>query len=441
MKITNTRAWSAGARALLGVLAACLVCSLSFAARQDPGKPAPQAAPAQQNPAPQSPASHESARERWARMSPQEREQMQQRFEKFKRMDPAQQREIIERWQHVQRLERGTREVLHGELSKLQPEQQRECVRGYVGRELYERGRAMRDLLPPDLLAKIESAPPEEAERLLREFKEHMLAERADRALFDLGRELALDPIEIERLRSLPEEQRRAEMFVLRRRQIEQRIARDGMPSWLTQQEWDELRALEAPKFCERWCARSRQFGFGSHDQRSDQHHGDWNGEHSVEHNGDREHGRDRDGEHRFGGRGEGDPRGARDGDPQTPRLSPERVHEVLEQLRPDPKWFVELSKLAPEERRAAIETRLRERLLEVLGSAPDLATPQEIEALRALQGRDFFEAVQQRMRALGIGLPPPHGKPPPPDGFGPPEGGQPARPPHDRPPPHQGQG
>jgi hypothetical protein len=419
---------------LLAGLVACVVCSLSLAARQE----------SQPQPAAQQAPGHESPRERWARMSPQEREVMQQRFEQFKQMDEAQRREVIERWKHVQRLERGTREALHGELSKLEPEQQRECLRGYVGRELFERGRAMREMLPRDVLEKIESATPEEAERLLREFKERNRVERADHALFELGRELQLDPAEIERLRSLPEEERRSEMFVMRRRQIEQRVAQDGLPSWLTQQEWDELSALDAPKFCERWWARKCQLGFSSREQRSDSRRGDHTGDHGGEHNGDhdRDHSRERDGEHHFGGRGEGDSRGGQGIDPNLPRPSPERVHEVLEQLRPDPKWFVEFSKLAPEERRAAIESRLRERLLEVLGRSPDLATPQEVEALRALQGHDFFEAIHQRMRALGIGLPPPRGMPPPPDGRGPPEGGQsPGRPPHDRPPPppHQG--
>jgi hypothetical protein len=425
---------------LLAGLVACVVCSLSLAARQE----------SQPQPAAQQAPGHESPRERWARMSPQEREVMQQRFEQFKRMDEAQRGEVIERWKHVQRLERGTREALHGELSKLEPEQQRECLRGYVGRELFERGRAMREMLPRDLLEKIESATPQEAERLLHEFKERIRAERPDRALFELGRELQLDPAEIERLKSLPEEQRRSEMFVLRRRQIEQRVAQDGLPSWMTQQEWDELSALDAPKFCERWWARKCQLGLSSHEQRFDSRRGEWGGEHNGDHNGDRggehngerDHNRERDGEHHFGGRGDGDPRGDKGIDPSLPRPSPERVHEVLEQLRPDPKWFVELSKLAPEERRAAIESRLRERLLEVLGRSPDLATPQEVEALRALQGHDFFEAIHQRMRALGIGLPPPRGMPPPPDGRGPPEGGQsPGRPPHDRPPPppHQG--
>jgi hypothetical protein len=286
-------------------------------------------------------------------------------------------------------------------------------------------------------LQKIEGATPQEAERLLREFRDRMRSERAEHALSDLGRELALDPAEIQRLRSLPEEEQRAEMFGLRRRQIEQRIAQNGLPSWLTQQEWDELRALDAPKFCERWCARTRQVGFASHDQRSEPRRGEWNGEH----NGERDHGRDRDGEHRFGGRGDGDGRGAQGNDPAVPRLSPERVREVLEQLRPDPKWFVDLSKLAPEERRTAIEAHLRERVLEVLGNSPDLATPQEVETLRALQGHEFFEAIHQRMRALGVGMPPPRGMPPP-DGVGPPAGGEPPRPPRDHaPPPRPGQG
>ena len=441
MKRTHTHMQNTGVRALLAGLVASVVCSLSLAARQEPRQQSgTQQAATQQAPA------HESPRERWARMSPQEREVMQQRFEQFKRMDEAQRREVIERWKHVQRLERGTREALHGELSKLGPEQQRECLRGYIGRELFERGRAMREMLPRDLLEKIEGATPEEAERLLHEFKERNRAERADQALFELGHELQLAPAEIERLRSLPEEERRTEMFVLRRRQIEQRVAQDGLPSWMTQQEWDELSALDAPKFCERWWARKCQLGFSSREQRSDsrrgEHGGDHVGEHGGEHNGDhdRDHGRERDGEHHFGGRGDGDQRGGQGIDPRLPRPSPERVHEVLEQLRPDPKWFVELSKLAPEERRAAIESRLRERLLEVLAKSPDLATPQEVEALRALQGHDFFEAIHQRMRALGIDLPRPRGGPPPPDGLGPPEGGPaPGRPPpHDRPPPPQ---
>jgi hypothetical protein len=350
-------------------VAACVACSALIAARQEPPRDL----------------GRDSARERWERMSPQEREQMHARYEKFKHMDDGERRAIVERWQRLQQLESGTREVLpeamRRELDRLAPQEQRKAWRGFIGQAWLERGHAMRQLVPQDWRARLERADPPELERMLGEFIEHVRG-RTDDALRHLARDLALDPNEVERLRNLAPEEQRAEMFALRRRQIEQRVAQQGLPAGISQQEFDAWKALDARQFSERWGMRMRELGYPQPG--------------------------DRDRERRFGGR-----------DGERPRPEPG------EQLKPPVDSYVGLDQLPWRERVAAFEARRRERALEVLAKSPDLATPDELEALRKLQGREFAEALHAHMRSLGIGLPPrPRGGPPP-DG-----------PPPDRPPP-----
>src|SRR5207244_4267224 len=170
----------------------------------------------------------DSARERWERMSPDEREQMHARFDKFQHMDDPQRRAVIERWQRLQQFERGAREALpedsRRELAQLGPHDQRDAWHGLLGQKWFDRGRAMREMMPQDWRDRFERAQPRDVEALVGEFMEHV-RRRAEYALHDMARELHLEPAEVERLRNLPEDQRRAEMFTLRRRQIEQRVA------------------------------------------------------------------------------------------------------------------------------------------------------------------------------------------------------------------------
>jgi hypothetical protein len=180
----------------------------------------------------------------------------------------------------------------------------------------------------------------------------------------------------------------------------------------VTREEWDAWRALDTPRFIELWHARMRQLGFPPP----------------------------------RGPRGE--PRRRPDGPPGR-RPDPERVHELLERLRPDPQWFSELAGLDPRARRDAIESRLRERALEVLARSPDLASPEQLERLRTLTGREFLDAVHDHLREVapppfppfggpgGQRPPPPRGGPHPPPGGPPPGDGPPHHPPPG-PPPHE---
>lgn len=345
-----------------------------------------------------------SPRERWEKLSHEERERMRERFDALQRMSPEERRGVVERFERMRELEHGARERLSSErereLSTLDDHGRREALRGMLEREFSERGRAMRELLPPQLREKLERASPQEREQMLDQFRGQVRRDRLEHVLRDLGRRLDLQRNEIERVRALPETERERELLGLERRAIEHELETRGLPPWLERAEWDAWRALDTPQFIERWHARTREVGFKRFDK---------------------------------GAVPQADPR-QRPGGLHPRRLEPERLREAFERLHPDPRWFAELSRLDLKTRRETIDARMRERALEFFERAPDLIEPQALERLKQLQGREFFDQLRDRLHELAPPPPPgegPHGprlpdlipgpKPPPQDGQRPP--------------------
>ena len=297
-------------------------------------------------------AGQESALERWRRMSPEERETLQRRFEEWKRMDEDERGELRERWHRMRAMEERVLEFLPPEerrrLEAMGPDERREILRERFQRALLERGGELRDKLPPELRSKLERATPEERARILREFKHGYRRAEAARAIETLGRGLELPEGELRRLRALAPEEQERKVLELRRREIGARVEREGLPPFLTREEWSSWQLLSDAEFFERWHARLRSHGA----------------------------------------------QGPRD------RASGAELDELM---RPDPSWQDELDRLEPEARRAEIESRLRTRILRHLEAEPERLAPGELEALRQLEGRAFFERLRgmRRERAL----------------------------------------
>ena len=312
----------------IGLIAAVL-CAAPAAVAWQEAKPAPEEVQEKEL----------SPRERWERLSPEEREVMRKRFEEFQRLGEDERRQLRDRTKRMHSMERDVRERLprdvRRKLEGLPPKERDELMKELVEQEATDRGRRMRDKLPREVREQLESASPEERDRLLRDFRERHREEWSKRALRRYGERFELPEDEVRRLQALPREERKQAVLGFRRREMSERFAADGLPDWLTPDQWKELSALDDRAFFERF-----------------------------------------------------------------DELEPERggpLGELRKLMRPDPAWMLEMSELSPGERRKAMGRRLRERVLGHLEANPDLLPAAEVERLKELEGREFMEALWKR--------------------------------------------
>lgn len=281
-----------------------------------------------------------AALERWEGMPPEKRALLRERFEAYRGMDEAQRRELRRRFEQLRDVERDVEaelpEDVRERLEGLPPAERRELLREHLSDELHERGRRRRRALPRELFERLKSADPGSRRGMLRERFGRV---DLDGALRDLGRKLELGPSELERLTGLPERDKRDALLGLRRRELSARVAREGLPPWLDEQRWRSWQALS-----------DRAFFEALH--------------------------------------------GAREAnDPQA-----ERRRELRRLLRPDPATLAELAHLPERGRRSELERRMRAGALDKLEASPGLLPEGELEVLRGLEGRAFFERLREHM-------------------------------------------
>jgi hypothetical protein len=301
-------------------------------------------------------------------------------------MDEAQRRALVERFQRIQSAEEKLRARIPAEaredLAQLDPGARRDAWREMLAHEMAQRGRELREMLPPQWRQRIEATPPHERPRVLEEFRRHLRGDLADRAVHALGRDLDLPPAEVERLRGLPPDARAREIAELHRRDLVRRVEQHGLPPSVSPDEWARWKALPTPEFLELWKARVKG------------------------------------GPRPPDGAPSPNARPQRDG-ARPPQLDPERMRKLGDSMRPDPRWFAELSKLDPEARREAVDGRIRERVLKHLEALPELFDAVELARLRALRFHELLDAVRARVREVAPPPPPrgeahPPGQPPP---------------------------
>lgn len=343
----------------------------------------------------------ERARERWEQFTPQQRDELRRRFEQFRRLDEGERARLRGRFERLglvkQRAMEALPEDVRRDLEALAPPQRGEVLREVAVERMSEHVREVLALMPPQLRAEYEAAGPERRTEMAREFG-RMLHERARHELFRLGRELDLPRERVEAIERLePRELGRA-VLELRCQWIQRTIAERGLPPFVSAEQWAELEHLDGPEFMRRWGAlHGRQGPFD----------GPAGGRGLGPGGPPPEHGRP---QRPDGPGGPPGPRGeresGRDGPPRPPAPddSPRgrRLRELREHVRPDPSWFVELSRLAPEERRRAIGERIRERALKFLERAPELLDAKALERLRAAHGREFHDRMFELFPEVG---------------------------------------
>lgn len=306
-----------------------------------------------------------SARDRWEAMSPEQRAEIAKRFEAYKGMQEGRRRELEERHGRWVEAERRAREHLPRdaqlELDGLPLGKRREVLRELAEEELAQRGRELRKRLPAEVRERLENTPREEHPAILEEFRRRHRREGMRGLLDRAERELRLGPAERRAIEALPERDRDERLIDLHARVTREEFGRDGWPEWVPAEERARFEGL-AP----------RQFLEELHDRRRDA--------------GEVGRPRWRDGERdaQPGGLG---PRGER---------APERRGLPPGLGRPDPTWRIELAELTPEQRRVAIEDRIRGRVDEFLEQHPDALTPEQRAQLDGARGRDYFETLRE---------------------------------------------
>lgn len=288
-------------------------------------------------------AAHPSALERWSELPPERRAALRERFRAFQELDEVQRAELRARHERLREAERRVRAELDPQdaaaFERLGPSERREFLRERLAHEFGRCGARVAGLLPDDVRARLESASPGERMHLMRALRGRHEAEELARGLEQLGRRLGLSEAEITAFADLSPQERKQKLFELRRREVDERVAREGPPAWIPADEWRAMQQLDDREFCSRLrSCRSR---------------------------------------------GGGD-----DGPPELGRL-----------LRPDPDWQAEFEDLPEAERRSEIERRLAARLIDWLERHPEAPLSADLGRLRTLAPRELLESVRETWR------------------------------------------
>jgi len=307
-----------------------------------------------------------SARERWQQMKPEERARMLERFEELKRRDQEERRELEQRGRALERIKEGFLEQLGEEereaLEGMDASQRRAWLHERLRAESQERGQRIRELLPRDLIERLESAKsPRERLHIQNEFLQKLRNERGQNWLRFLADELDLTDEEVERIQKLPPEQALKVMLQLERQSIRRWVEREGRPSLLSEQDWKRLETLDDRGFHQRW---NRMRG-------------------QLPGQGRRLRGLFAPGRL-----------------PPTPEGEALRAElELLHQaIRPDPAVAREWADLAPAERRRRMGEELRRQVLPVARTL-DWVSSEDLARLEAVPGENVEEALARAIR------------------------------------------
>lgn len=341
-------------KAQLGILATALSLAILAASAVSSS-----AAPLAQDDSSSSP----GARERWERLSHEEKARMKERFERFQKMGAQERRELEDRHRKLKRTRRRVESDLSPEmrerLSKLTDRAHREIVGELVEEELRAEGRRLRTKLPDSLRERFERASPEQRQRFFVEFKQKTLPRMSLRAITELAGALELDREEVRRIKALPPRERVEMVFELRKRIEAKAVERDGLPEGLSRGRWEELVSLSPREFYEVAMRLDRR----AHD--------------------------------------------AAPMDPERIRALPKAerrrraADRILHAMRASPEEHLDLAHLSPQERRAQVEHRRRQRVMEIIRLHEAFA-PEKLARIEAMSDGEFFSDVRRLLHEVG---------------------------------------
>jgi hypothetical protein len=368
----------------------------------------------------------EAARQRWERLTPEEKVRARERYEKYLSLSESERAELAERAQRLKessaRVQRELSPEQREKLSTLEPEKRHELIGELVEGEAKEKGQRIREMLPDNVLKRLEAARPEDRARYLNDFKIKQRRRVARYAIDQFGKRLALPAEEVERLKNLPEDDRAQAVLELRKQLNEQEAAAFGLPPGISQREWDAWEKLSPEEFFE--VMQRYQHMRAAHaavaDPTRDAATPTTGGKPAVEPpaNGDKPAVETRNGvptngaptsgsmDSKSTSRDPGHSQGvAAETAREESRPSPAKLqalHELSEARRVRPSDLLDLAHLSKSERALRIDHGRRERCLAAIRKG-SLLPAERIEQLAKAPDPVFFETVR---RILGAGNP-----------------------------------
>ncbi len=183
--------------------------------------------------------------------SPGELEQLLERLEKLRRLEPEERRSLLNRARALHRLEKDLHRLAPDELRRSlhrDPDGAPRMWRKHFEKEAKTHGRRRSERLPPELRQRLREAEPRERMRILRRI-ESKRKDDTRTGLHRLGRALGLSEPEVDRLEKLPPHELCAAYLDLRRRLIERSVKHQGLPDAVQAEDWEELRELSDIEF------------------------------------------------------------------------------------------------------------------------------------------------------------------------------------------------
>jgi hypothetical protein len=307
----------------------------------------------------------DSARARWERFTPEEKERARARYERFLAMTEEEREQLVESARRLrERSDRVSNQLgapgsKAGEkLATMDPEKRRTLVHEIVTDESRAVGARIRNQFPEDWLKRLENAKPQDRARYFREFRIQQRNRVARYAIGELGKRLGLAKAEILRLQELPGEERCAAVLDLRKKLSTQEVGESGLPPGITREQWDAWLALPPEEFFDVFQRYRESRIFGQQ---------------------------------------------KREASPTSPPATGNAAHREVgeplralsEALRTHPDEVLALSDLSPADRRAKINSDRRQRCLRALRDGNLLSEP-EIEGLEKLPDAEFFASVRR---------------------------------------------
>lgn len=269
----------------------------------------------------------ERARARWERLSTDDQERFRARYERYRSLNEEQRRTLQARAERMReakdRFRAEMSDEVRAKLQELEPKKRELVLNELVENMLRERGARIREKMPESWVERLERARPEERVRFLADIQQRAREKAARAAIDKIGQKLGLPAAEVERLKNLPGPERLASVLVLGKNLSVQDVTEFGLPPGVTEQQWNEWRALPPNEFFEVVQRHRREHG--------------WRG---------RDHA---------------------DGDRGDPPKGPPLPHRLIEALRSTPEEVLQYGDLPPAERRARLFEHRRERVISLL--------------------------------------------------------------------------
>jgi hypothetical protein len=308
----------------------------------------------------------ESARRRWERLSPSEKERLRERYEKLRSMGEADRRDLERRRRHLERVERRLVERLderdRARLAALQPQERERILREMVEDELHAEARRLEEKLPNDWRERLDNANPQDRRRFFKDFKRQVHQEWSPRALEKLGREFGASSKQIEAWKQLPLDEQKQKLLELGKRHRRQAVEQHGLPEGVAPEEWDRLQTLPPDRFFEEAMRLREAQGWEP-------------------------------GRPFFGGP---PPQG------DEGRRADARRLRSASRTRPEDR--LEFSHLSPEERHERVDAHRRERLIGALEKS-GLVPQAELDSMRGLPKHEFWKCARKLNDDLSLGL------------------------------------